>query len=270
MTSPDPPATPNDEELSMAAALGRLGLPPGQTYTEDDLRTFVQLGALSAKIAHKIRNPLAGISATAEVLQSLLPNDERAEFIDVILEEVEKAEKTISDLLTFARHQEAYTIPLHLGQALDRALATMEKHFNAKGISIERDYALDERMALADGELLHKSMLALLANALEAMTDGGTLRLRVHTDAHEADGEQWMQLDIADNGSGIASQHLDQLFDPFFSTKANGIGLGLPMAKRLIDGQGGKIDVVSWEGEGSVFTISLPAVPAEAEGGENL
>ena len=248
-----------------ATSLHDVSLPAGRTYTDDDLRAFVQVGAMSASIAHQMRNPLAGISAMAEILRSsFTEDDERVEFADVILEEVEKAQKSITDLLTFARRKEPYLAPVQLSCEMDRAVVAVEPLLNAKGITVHREYADDDILATGDCEMLYQSMVAALTNAVEAMDDGGTLCLRIGLAQGSSREGRWLQVDVADNGSGIAPEHMGKLFDPFFSTKANGIGLGLPVAKRLIEQQRGEVTLVSWEGEGSVLTVLLPATDDSA------
>lgn len=248
-----------------ATSLQDVSLPEGRSYTEDDLKAFVQVGAMSASIAHQMRNPLAGISAMAEIIRSSFDDDdERVEFADVILEEVEKAQKSISDLLAFARRKEPYIAPAQLSSEMDRVVAAIEPLLNAKGITVHREYADDEILAAGDSEMLHQSLVAVVTNAVEAMDEGGTLCLRIGLAQDESREGRWLQVDVADNGSGIAPEHMGKLFDPFFSTKANGIGLGLPVVKRLIEQQNGEVSLVSWHGEGSVFTALLPTMDDDA------
>ena len=252
---------PSPSPRPIAAALHDVSLPEGRTYTEDDLRTFVQVGALSASIAHQMRNPLAGIAAMAAIRRdSFTDDDERVEFADVILEEVDKAQKAISDLLAFARRREPYLAPLQLSNEMDRAVAAVEPLLNAKGITVQREYTDEDSLAEGASEMLGQSLVAVLTNAVEAMDEGGTLCLRVGLAKDESREGRWLQVDVADNGSGIGPKHLSKLFDPFFSTKANGIGLGLPVVRRLVEQQGGEASLASWEGEGSVFTALLPAI----------
>jgi signal transduction histidine kinase len=212
------------------------------------------LGQLAAGIAHEIRNPLTSINILIHSLTENLPaEDSRGEDLKVIGEEVDRMNEIVDQFLRFAKpappHFEKGKVLPICADVLQLLKPQMEK----QGISVEQKFQSLPSL-LMDREQLKQVILNLLLNAIQAMPTGGRLILNGQM---SGDG-QWIQLSVQDSGIGIPSEDFNKLFDPFFSTKEGGIGLGLSIVHRIIDQHHGRIEVESSPGKGTVFTIWLP------------
>jgi signal transduction histidine kinase len=247
-----------------------------------------ELGELSAVIAHEIRSPLAGIAATAEAVRDALrsigtgpilpapaqppltrsgtgeePELSRffGESVDVILEEVRRIEQVVHHLLEFARTRQPRLAPSDLTTALTRVLHVVARTAAAAGITVRVESASESPAVLLDPELMAQVFRNLATNAIQAMPQGGTLTLRTRRpDA----GSSFVCVEFLDTGGGIAPEDLPRIFEPFFTRRENGIGLGLATAASLAEAQGGYITAESTRGVGSCFTVYVRRADAEA------
>jgi two-component system NtrC family sensor kinase len=163
----------------------------------------------------------------------------------------------VRDLLTYARQGSAEFRPAALHELVDRALKLVAHHVELRGLTAERDFALADDQLLCDHEQIVQALIALLINAVEAMTEGGRLTVRTWADAAVPGA---VRLSVADTGVGITPELQSRIFDPFFSTKheTKGVGLGLAVVSGIVQRHEGRIEVASSPGRGTTFTITLP------------
>ena len=213
------------------------------------------LGQLSAGLAHELRNPLATIRTSAEMLTSNLGAESEVarEVAGFISSEVDRANSLVTRFLQFARPLQVKLEKADLGQMLDRAVALVERE--AHGISIYKNYQPDIPPFAFDAELLERVFYNLLLNAAQATAPGGAITVKTRASDSTA------EVTVIDRGSGIDPRHLDSIFNPFFTTKPEGVGLGLAIVAKIIDEHGGKIAVESEPGKGSIFRVILPTEP---------
>jgi two-component system NtrC family sensor kinase len=212
-------------------------------------------GRLAASLAHEINNPLQAIHNGLQLLLTFPMNrEEQREYLQMADEEVERLMEMVARILDFARRPERRMQPTQLNDVVEKVLALAGKYLQHRHIVLERDLAADLPPLLATPDELGQVFLNMIINALDAMPEGGTLRVSTRL---AKDGR--LTTTFADTGQGIAPEHIDRVFEPFFSTKEGGTGLGLSVSYNVIKRHGGEIAVESTLGEGSRFTVWLPA-----------
>jgi two-component system, NtrC family, sensor histidine kinase HydH len=240
------------------------------------------LGQLSAGLAHEIRNPLGVIKGSAEMLtQKLQASDELArELAGYISTEVNRLSALVTEFLDFARPLHAEPHPADLVALLDRVLQVVAGRFagkqeTGKSVRVERHYASGLPLVPLDESLCEQAFLNLVQNAYEAMQDeagGGVLRVEVQpATKNDRDG---VELRLADTGQGVPDQLREEIFNPFVTTKKTGVGLGLSIVSKIVDGHQGSIQVENMPGAGAMFTLFFPleqtgdsrVVPARSAG----
>ena len=222
---------------------------------------FVAIGEMSTMIAHDLRNPLQGISNTVHYLKKVstkLGNERLASVIPLINEALKHADKIIRELLDYSAN-----IKLELKESDSKSIVkkALSGLIFPENIRLIEEYGRNHRIRV-DPEKIRRVIVNLVSNAFDAMPNGGILTIV----SKEAKGK--LELSVADNGTGIPDQKMDKLWSPFVTTKAKGIGLGLPICKRIIDAHGGEILCKSNKGKGTVFTLVLPIVESKNEGVE--
>lgn len=212
------------------------------------------LGQLSAGLAHEIRNPLSTIKTSAEMLARNVPSDNALahEMAGFISSEVDRTNALVTRFLDFARPLAVRVEKTDLAQLIDRAVVELEKHSPPLDVSIYKNYAPDIPPFLLDGQLMERVMYNLLLNAAQASPPQGTVTVKTRQ------FNETVEIDVIDRGPGIEPKHLESIFNPFFTTKPSGVGLGLAIVSKIVDEHGGKITVESEPGEGSVFRVYLP------------
>jgi signal transduction histidine kinase len=217
---------------------------------------LASLGVLSAGIAHEIRNPLTAVKARLFTLRKAVHDDpSAAEDVSVINDEVDRLERIVRDFLRFARPPEPTPVPVDPVALLRHVRNLVGPQWAPKGITLE----LDETPApavCADRDQIEQVLLNLVQNAAEAMPQGGTIRLRAAACTGTDHGRTL--LEVADTGPGIPPDVKARLFDPFFSTKGNGTGLGLALSARIVEKHRGLIRFTTGAGVGTTFVILLP------------
>jgi len=209
------------------------------------------LGQLTAGLAHELRNPLGTIKASAEMLsRSVSENAVAREVAGFIASEVDRTNSLVTRFLQFARPLQARLEVADLAQALDRALAMVEKETPA--VSIYKNYEPGIPPFPFDAELMERVFYNLALNAAQATAAGGAITVK----ARIADGTA--EVAFIDRGVGIDPRQLDSIFNPFVTTKKEGVGLGLAIVSTIVDEHGGKISVESEPGKGSIFRVFLP------------
>ncbi len=224
------------------------------------------LGQLSAGLAHEIRNPLGVIKGSAEMLtQKLQASDEIArELAGYISTEVNRLGALVTEFLDFARPLHAQPHPADLTALLDRVLQIVADRFNAKPekgkpVRVERHYASGLPPVPLDESLCEQAFLNLVQNAYEAMQDqdhGGTLRAEVQPATRN--DREGVELRLADTGPGVPEELREEIFNPFVTTKKTGVGLGLSIVSKIVDGHHGSIQVENAPAGGAVFTLFFP------------
>lgn len=229
---------------------------------EDALQRAEQMkmvGELAAGLAHEIKNPLAGIKTSMEVLSAEAPlSDEDKDVLGKVIGEINRIEALIRSLLNFARPPTPQLSPVDLNTVVDTALElSLRNRFSAAGaglLGVLKDFDNQLPVTTADPMQLKQIFLNLFLNASDAMPEGGTLTVKTLYDART----DCIHIEVADTGTGIREEDIDKIFTPFYSSKPKGTGLGLAITKRLIEGHGGSIRVQSTPGQGTLFTIRLP------------
>ena len=219
------------------------------------------VGSLTAGIAHEVNNPLNNIMLTAAVLQEdfdTMPTDEQQELIEDIVAQTDRARKIVRNLLDFARESELTTEPLKIDEVVGDAIKLASNQLKLSGVELVRDVADNLPRVNGDRQYLSQVFVNLILNAVEAMSDGG--RLTLSSDLSLDTG--CVAINITDTGPGMSPEVLKSVFDPFFTTKVSGrgTGLGLSVSLGIVQKHGGEIRVASRTGEGTTFTVILPAV----------
>jgi signal transduction histidine kinase len=213
------------------------------------------LGQLAAAVAHEVRSPLAVIRSAAQGLAESVPSgdEEARRAYSFITAEIDRLGSVVSSLLAFARplRIEARDVSVH--ELFDRALLLARDELAGKALTIRRDEPASLPAVRADGDLICQVLLGLLANAAEAAPSGGEVALG----AHASDGV--VELAVADSGPGVPPDLRARIFEPFFTTRPRGTGLGLAVARQIVEAHGGRIEVGERTGGGARFTLLLPA-----------
>lgn len=222
------------------------------------------LGELAAGITHEIRNPLASIKGTAEILQDpTTPQPKREEFARLMLDEVNRLNDVVENFLGLARFQRLHREKASVNDILSRMLQILDLQLGRENIDVKTELAPGLPQLSLDVPQMEHAVLNLLLNAVGAMAGGGTLRLT--TALHTGDDGEVIRVEIADTGEGIDAEHLPHVFDPFFTTKPDGTGLGLPIVKRIVKAHGASVAVTSEQGAGTRVTITLPLTTERTE-----
>jgi signal transduction histidine kinase len=212
------------------------------------------LGQLAAGIAHEIRNPLTSINILIHSLtENYLAGDSHREDLKVIEEEINRINEIVDQFLRFAKPAPPLFAKAEVLPIFEETLQLLRPQIEKHRIHVQKEFQPLPPI-LMDREQMKQAILNLLLNAVQAMPTGGQLALK----GHAPEGNRWVQLSIRDSGVGIPAEDINKLFDPFFSTKEGGVGLGLSITHRIIDQHDGKIEVESAPGKGTLFTIWLP------------
>jgi two-component system sensor histidine kinase HydH len=216
---------------------------------------FVALGKMAAGVAHEVRNPLSSIKGLATILGGKFPvGSQEEESARVLVREVERLNRAITELLDFARPLPLRPQPLAVRRLLEDSLALVRTDAQALGIEIRIEVPDGLPLLAADPDRLNQVLLNLYLNAIQAMEAGGTLTV---TASLAADGRRLI-LAVEDTGSGLEAGDLDRVFDPYFTTKAAGTGLGLTMVQKIVEEHGGQTAVTSEPGRGTRVVVELP------------
>ena len=245
---------------------------------------LASLGELAAGMAHEIKNPLAGIASALQVLARNFREESPHQFIfNEVQDQVRRLDSFITDLLQFARPGKTHFSKFDLSEIIDKVLFLVSSQLDDNHIKVQCNLAKNHPVPQGDHGQLQQVFLNILLNAIEAMEDGGTLRISsrweptigfssqrcVNPSCQENKGR--LLIAFKDSGVGIDPDLLETIFNPFHTSKHNGTGLGLSISQRIMEQHGGKIVVESEPGDGSIFTVLLPiCVPAELTEGEPL
>jgi len=220
------------------------------------------IGQLAGSVSHELRNPLSVLRSSAYYLRSKLVNvDSKVQkHLNIIEEEVGNSDRLIADLLDFSRTKPPTLQRTYLNYIVEESLSRVEI---PPSLEVKQKITEGLPAIRADTYQLEQVLVNLLNNAIQAMPNGGTLTIRTW---REKDN-QYVRID--DTGVGIKAEHMDRIFDPLFTTKARGIGLGLAVCKTLVENHGGTIVVDSTEGKGTSFTVGLAINPGHIRTGKS-
>jgi signal transduction histidine kinase len=227
------------------------------------------VGRVSAQVAHEVRNPLSSIGLNVEMLQDSLAraryatpadSEEARTLLQAVLREVDRLTETTERYLRMARSPMPVLGAEDVNPVVDAVLDFARGELTRAGITVERSLAPVLPRALVDASQLRQVLLNLVRNAREAMEAGGTLRLATALE----DGR--VHIRVADTGRGIPEVAQGRLFDPLFTTKPHGTGLGLALSKQILEAQGGALRCERTGPEGTVFDVQVRVAPAGAEG----
>lgn len=214
------------------------------------------LGQLSAGLAHELRNPLGTIKASAEMLSRVIASGNAGEvareMAGFISTEVDRTNSLVTRFLEFARPLQLKLAAADLSAVIDRAIALVEREPANQAVSIYRNYSPDLPPFTFDPELIERVFYNLILNAAQATAPGGAITVKTRLLGGTAEAA------VIDRGEGIPPRIREQIFNPFFTTKPQGVGLGLAIVAKIVDEHGGRITVESEPGKGSVFLVYLP------------
>ncbi|RKY04830.1 two-component sensor histidine kinase [Candidatus Poribacteria bacterium] len=217
-----------------------------------------RMETLARGLAHEIRNPLNAINAHLQLLQEDISRgigEERGreylERIDRIRGEVQRLNRILNDFLRYTRLPKPEPIPLDLSATVNEVLDFIEPESRRLGIEVERRLS-PVPLVRADPSQVKQAVLNLILNAHEAMPKGGRMTVSVAPEG------RFVKVEVEDTGEGIPEEVIDKIFEPFFSTKREGTGLGLSLVKRIMDEHGGQIRVRSRKGEGTAISLLFP------------
>ena len=217
------------------------------------------LGEMATGLAHEIRNPLAGIAGVIEIIGRDLPATSPARsVVKDVRQEIARINHIVTDLLQTARPHPPTVRRSDLNTTVEHAVMLGRQQAQAKSVEIElhKDASLPE--IEHDSDQIHQVLLNLLLNALQAIETSGKISVTLKTQGATA------VVEVADNGRGISADHLPNIFRPFYTTKGDGTGLGLSLARRIVEDHQGRIDVTSALGKGTTFAVVLPLQRAAA------
>jgi len=227
------------------------------------------LGQLAAGVAHEIRNPLNAISMASQRLKrEFMPGDEEKikEFqilASVIRDEIRRLDGIIEEFLTFSKSRRLELHDYPVREVLQKIVNLIKEEAALKGITIETRYHHEPAIIPMDVDKLQQALLNFVKNAMESISGAGNIIISVNTA-----GKERVSIKISDNGCGMTSEEIERIFNPEYTTKEKGLGLGLPLAHEIIRGHGGAISVVSQQGGGTTFEIMLPAGRAGDKNGK--
>jgi len=213
------------------------------------------LGELSGAVAHGLINPLAGIRAATQLArEDLRAGADIAETLDEVIAEVDRLDRRVKDLLDFSRPFEPHLEPTGPNAVIRRALSVMEHAMHEANVDVRLNLAEDLPEVLWDAGQMEEVLVALLANAVEAMAEGGMLIVSSRR-MLEATGVECLVIELQDTGMGIRAEDMPRVFELFFTSKPGGTGLGLPMARKIVEKHGGRLELTSALDQGTTVRL---------------
>ncbi len=223
----------------------------------DDARRLAALGQFAAAIAHDIRTPLTSISLNVQILRRKLElSDDDREHLDIALEELGRLDRSVAEILDFAKPVRLASESIDVGELIENAAKGLSPVLSEKGVALRCEPATRPLQLTVHGDpqRLRQVLANLVGNAADASRPGAHVILRALAAADRS-----IEIEVEDHGRGIGAADLPRIFEPFFTTRPDGTGLGLAICHKVVRAHGGDIKVRSTVGEGSIFTVVLPA-----------
>jgi signal transduction histidine kinase len=240
------------EGIIQKRAMERLRLKERLAHAE----RLSSLGEMAAGISHEIRNPLGIIRSSAELLKKKIAKvDQTNKFPDIIVEEASRLNAIITDFINYAKPRVPKMAPCRVEEIIDKNLTFLGAQNKEKGYIIKKNYQEDLPDIMADSTMLYQSFLNILLNAMQSMPEGGRILVEVSSNDHR------ITIHFDDEGQGIPPENINKIWDPFFTTKEKGTGLGLGVVKNIIESHGGSIQIVNRPVSGARVTVELPFKP---------
>jgi signal transduction histidine kinase len=249
-----------------SCALGKARLIDTYEFKYHELATQTEklsaLGRMAAGIAHEINNPLAGVLLySSNMIKKVPKGGAIEEGLQVIIDETIRCRKIIQELLEFSKGREPTKAPTNINDIIDKTLNILENEFLLNRIEVVRSLAPELPDIMADGSQMEQVFVNLLLNAVQAVPEGGTIQVKSGLN----EPESCVRIEVKDNGPGIGRKEQNKIFEPFFSTKPNGTGLGLSVSYGIVRNHQGKITVQSRPGAGTRFIIEIPFAQQESK-----
>jgi signal transduction histidine kinase len=219
------------------------------------------LGRAAAQVAHEVKNPLAGLLLYSLHLKSKATNFSESEtyLVDKIVETINHLINRVEQIMGYARPVSLTLRPGNVSQFVKDILDLLKPQLTANKVEVRLSLDQQPAYAMVDESSVRGALMNLILNAIEAMPEGGVLNVAIDRT------DETLRLEITDTGRGIAEEEVKKIFEPFYTTKAQGLGLGMPYAKKIIDQHGGTMSLNSRPGEGATISVTLPTAPKEAE-----
>ncbi len=266
---------PDGSHLPVSVSAAPLAAPMGVVGVLEDLSEvktleaerrrldrLAALGEMSAVVAHEIRNPIAGIAAGVDYLtRNITPDSPEFEGVNLIRGEIQRVNRILEDILFVARPARLNLSSENLAQIIENVLQRCQRQVNASQVTVITQFEASVPLIMVDRQRLEQVFTNLIINATQAMPGGGQLLLQTHRHSppHSQQGDDLMII-ISDTGPGIPAEARPKIFEPFFTTKTKGTGLGLTVARRIIEEHGGLISINGEVNQGTSFIIRLPLI----------
>jgi signal transduction histidine kinase len=219
---------------------------------------LASLGTLTAGLAHEIRNPMVAIKTLTQLLPERIDDEEfRSQFLKIAAGEVDRISSLVNELLEFARPSDPRWAFEDINAILDGMILLISTATKKKLITMIKDYGSNLPLVQIDREQIKQVVLNILLNAIDATSENGKITVKTRSFIKPG-GQPYVQIEFTDTGCGIPGEHLEDIFNPFFTTKATGSGLGLSISSQIVQDHKGYIDVESQLEKGSSFFINLP------------
>jgi signal transduction histidine kinase len=223
------------------------------------------LGELTAGISHEIRNPLGIILSSASLLKKKMATFDPSNNIpNIIVEEATRLNTIITDFLNYAKPRPPHLVPIPVEEVLEKNISFLASQLQEKRIQIKLQFADTIPDITADSAMLYQAFLNILINAMQAMDDGGTIEIAIDIINGKA-----VKICFRDEGRGIPETVMENIWDPFFTTKDTGTGLGLGIVKNIVESHGGIIHIENRDTKGAEVIVTLPITQEESNGNDS-
>jgi len=218
---------------------------------------FAHIGKLTTSLAHEIRNPLSSVKMNSQILlknTDFRGNDKRR--MEIVVNEISRLEGILEEMLSFAKPLTLCTQRASITEIIDSCLETMDVHIREREIEVKTNYpSRRPPRLLLDREKMEQAVINILINSIDALGKGGKIEISAQV---PKENRKYLRVEIGDNGPGISSEDLPYVFDPFFSSKKKGTGLGLANVKKIVEAHGGSVEVSPRKPSGTVLSLTLP------------
>lgn len=254
----------SDEFQGVIIIFRNIGMVNKSKKLMERMDRLATLGELAAGVAHEIRNPLAGIKSSVQVLEETFsPGDYRSELIKRVVKEIDRSNDLLKRFFNFAKPNKPKYGQFSIDKIIDGIYLLLASRLKKRRIEFTRNNNSKLPFVYCDEGQIEQVLLNIILNAADALTNEGQINVetglieKIYLDENKGEASA-VFIKISDNGVGIAQDEIEKIFNPFYTTKPDGVGLGLSISNRLLEENGGKIEVSSEQGKGSTFNIYLP------------